>query len=70
MINTVKEKRNILRTIKSRKNNWIGHILRRNCLLKHIIEGRMEGEIEVTGRQGRRCKQLFDDPKKREATGN
>jgi hypothetical protein len=22
---------------------WIGHILRRNCILKHVIEGKMEG---------------------------
>jgi hypothetical protein len=33
---------------KRRKANWIGHILRRNCLLKHIIEGRREEEIKVT----------------------
>jgi hypothetical protein len=23
--------------------NWVGHILRRNCLLKHVIEGQIEG---------------------------
>ena len=33
----VKEERNILHTIERRKVNWIGHILRRNCLLEHII---------------------------------
>ena len=33
----------------------------RSCLLIHIIEGQMEGRIEVMGRQGRRCKQLLDD---------
>jgi hypothetical protein len=38
--------------------------LRRNCLLKHVIEGMKEGRIEVTGRQGRRRKQLLDDLKK------
>jgi hypothetical protein len=32
-----------------------------NCLLKPIIEGNIEGGIEVTGRQGRKCKQLLDD---------
>jgi len=41
----VKE-RNILFTIKQGKVRWIGHILRRDCLLKHAIEGR----IEVTRR--------------------
>jgi hypothetical protein len=44
-----------------RKANWIGHILNRNCLLKHVIEGKIEKRLEVTGTQGRRCKQLLDD---------
>jgi hypothetical protein len=61
----VKEERNILHTIKRRKANWIGHILRRNCLLKHVIEGTLEGRIEMTGRRGRRCKQLLDDLKEK-----
>jgi hypothetical protein len=34
---------------------WIGDILCRKCLLKHIIEGQMEGRIEMMGRRGRRC---------------
>jgi hypothetical protein len=48
---------------KKKKANWIGHILRRNCLLKHAIEGKLEGRIEMTGRRGRRSKQLLDDIK-------
>jgi hypothetical protein len=56
---TVKWK-NILYTIKRRKANWIGHILHRNCLLKHIIEGKILGGVEVMGRQGRRREQLLD----------
>jgi hypothetical protein len=55
------EERNILHTIKRRNANWIGHILRRNCLLKHVTEGKLEGRIEMTGRRGRRRKQLLDD---------
>ena len=39
------EERNILRTVKSRKANWIGHILRRNCLQKHVTEGKIRGRI-------------------------
>jgi hypothetical protein len=46
----VKEERNVLQIIKRRKANWIGLILRMNCLLKHIIEGKMEGRMEVTER--------------------
>jgi hypothetical protein len=37
--------------------------LRRKCLVKHDIEGKIEGMIEVTGRRGRRRKQLLDDLK-------
>ena len=44
----VKEQRNILHEISKRKANWIGHILRRNCLLQRVIEGKINGEIEVT----------------------
>jgi hypothetical protein len=41
--------------------NLIGHVLRRNFLLKHVIEGKIKGRIEVTGGRGRRHKQLLDD---------
>jgi hypothetical protein len=58
----VKEKRNILHEIGKLKANWIGHILRRNCLLQRVTEGKIQGGIEVTGR--RRTK-LLDDLKKR-----
>ena len=40
-VNRVKEDRNILHTIKRKNANWIGHILRRNCNLKHVIEGKI-----------------------------
>jgi hypothetical protein len=43
VLHRVKEDRYILHTTKIRKANWIGHILRRNCLLKHVIEGKIEG---------------------------
>jgi hypothetical protein len=46
----VNEQRNILHEISKRKANWIGHILLRNCLLQQIIEGKIKGGIEVTGR--------------------
>jgi hypothetical protein len=61
VLHRVKEERNIIHTIKRRKANWIGHILRRNCLLKHVIQGKLERRIEMTGRRGRRRKQLLDD---------
>ena len=60
VIQRVKEERNILNTIKRRKAKWIGQILRRNCLLKHIIGGKIQGRIDVTGRRERRRKKLLD----------
>jgi hypothetical protein len=41
------------------KVKWTAYILRRNCLQKYFVEGR----IEVAGRRGRRCKQLLNDLK-------
>ena len=57
----VNEQRNILHQIRTRKANWIGHILRRNCLLKQVIEGKIKGEMEVIRRRGRRRRKLLDD---------
>jgi len=53
-LHRTKEEGNILHTMKRRKANWIGHILRRHCLLKHDFEGKIEGRIEITGKRGRR----------------
>ena len=61
----VNEQRNILHEIRKRKANWIGHILRRNCFLKQVTEGKIKGEMEVTRRRGRRRKKLLDDLKDR-----
>jgi hypothetical protein len=57
----VKEQRNILHEIRKRKANWIGYILRRNCLLQRVNKGKIKGELEVTGRLGRRLRKLLDD---------
>ena len=65
MLLRVKEQRNILHEIRKRKANWIGHIVRRNRLLKQVIEGKIKGEMEVARRQGRRRKMLLDDLKDR-----
>jgi len=61
----IKEQRNILHEIIKRKANWIGHILRRNCLLQRVIEGNLKIGIEVTGRRGRRRRKILDDLKER-----
>jgi len=41
----------------------IGHILRKNCLLKHFIKRQIVGRIHVKGRRGRRCEQLLNELK-------
>jgi ribosomal 50S subunit-associated protein YjgA (DUF615 family) len=47
VLHRIKEERKIVHTVKRRKVNWIGHSLRRMCLLKQVNEGK----IEVTGRR-------------------
>jgi hypothetical protein len=56
VLDRVKGERNIIRTLKRRKADWN----RRNCLIKHVIEGKVEGWIQVVGRRGRRRKELFE----------
>jgi hypothetical protein len=66
----VKEQKNMLHEISKQNANYIGHILRRNCLLQRVIEGNIKGGIEVTGRQGRRHRKLLDDLKERRGYSN
>jgi hypothetical protein len=61
----VNEQRNILHEIRKPKANGFSHILRRNCLLQQVIEGKIKRQIEVTRRRGRRRKKLLDDLKDR-----
>jgi hypothetical protein len=56
--------------IRKRKANRLGHILRRNCLLKEIIEGKIKGEMEVPRRRGRRRRKPLDDLKDRRGYSN
>ena len=42
VLQRVTEERNMLYTVYRRKANWIGHVLRMNCILKHIIEGKIQ----------------------------
>ena len=41
ILERIGEKRTLLNNSQHRKVNWIGHILRRNCLLHDVIEGQM-----------------------------
>jgi hypothetical protein len=40
-----KEERHALHNINRRNANWVGHLLRRNCLLKHVIDGKIGARI-------------------------
>ena len=60
VLERVGAKKSLLNNVLHRKANWIGHILRRNCLLE-AIEGQMMEVKEV----GRRRTQLLDDLRNR-----
>ena len=57
VLKRVGEVRQMMKDIKRRKKTWIGHVLRRNGLMREVIEGRMQGKRTV----GRRRQQLLDD---------
>ena len=60
VLGRIGEKRKFL-IILHRKDNWIGNIMRRNCLLHDATEGQM---TEVKGVERRRT-QLLDDLRNR-----
>jgi hypothetical protein len=61
VLHGVMEVSNILHTVKGMKGTWMGHILRNNCLLKRVIEGKMNEMVEVKGGRGIKCKLLLDE---------
>ena len=46
VLKRVEEERKILHTVKRSKANRIDHFLRRNCRLKHVTEGKIEGRSD------------------------
>jgi hypothetical protein len=70
VLQRVKEESNILQTIKRRGANWIGNILHRNCLLKHVMERKTWGRIEVTEDEQEGVGSYWMIPRKREDPGN
>ena len=59
VLERIGERRRLLEVIKKRKKNWIGHMLRRDCLLVNALEGLVCGRR----RKGRRRYKLLDDIK-------
>ena len=70
VLQRVKEERKIERIIKRKMACWIGHIMCRNCLLKHFIVGKLEGRIEVTGGEEEYVSSYWPTLRKREDTVN
>jgi hypothetical protein len=61
---------NSVRTIKRRKVKWIGHIWCENCLLEHVIEGKIQGRIEVREDEEDDLSSYWMTLMKREGTGD
>ena len=57
LLERVREVRIMLELIKKRKGNWLGHWLRRDCLLKDALEGMVNGKKV----HGRRRYQIIDN---------
>ncbi|KAJ4446881.1 hypothetical protein ANN_13581 [Periplaneta americana] len=57
VLERVGEERMMLKLIRKRKGNWLGHWMRRNCLLKDALEGMVNGRRV----RGRRRYQMIDD---------
>ncbi|KAJ4446891.1 hypothetical protein ANN_13592 [Periplaneta americana] len=62
VLERVGEERMMLKLMRKRKRNWLGHWLRRNCLLKDALEGMVNGR-RVRRVRGRRRYQMIDDIK-------
>ena len=59
VIRKISKERNTVHAVNRRQDNWFGHFLRRNCLVKDLIEGKIEGKRE----RGRRRKLLLNELK-------
>jgi hypothetical protein len=49
---------------------WTEYILRRNCLLRQVIERKTKEGMGVKGRRGRWCRKLLDDLRERRGYSN
>ena len=54
VLTMVNNSRCFIETIRQRKKNWIGHVLRGNRLLMDVLEGRMLEKARV-GRRREKC---------------
>ena len=45
MLKNVGENWCLLEKIRTRKRRWVGHVLRGECLIREVVEGRIDGKI-------------------------
>jgi hypothetical protein len=64
----VMEERNIIHTVKRRKANRIGYILRTNRVLKNVTEGIIGGGVEMTRKRGEDVSSYWMTLRKQEDT--
>ena len=55
----------MLELIRKRKINWLGHWLRRNCLLKDALEGMVNGKKVHRRRRYQMIHELYEDKKRK-----
>jgi hypothetical protein len=56
VLRIVGEKRSLMETVRRRQKNWIGHVLRGDCLLRTVLEGRLQGKHQ----RGRPRRKMLD----------
>jgi len=61
---------NMLHTLKRRRGNRIGHILRGNCLLKYVIDGKTQERTQATETLGKDVNSYWLNLRRPECTGN
>jgi len=59
VLERVGERRKLLQAVQKRKSNWLGHVLRRQCLQRDMLEGSVEGRLK----RGRLRRKIIDDMK-------
>jgi hypothetical protein len=65
VLERIGEKRTVVNDILLRKVNYIGHIVRNNCLLHDVIAGQMTEMNSVGRRRRRRRRQFLHDMRNR-----
>ena len=66
----VQKQRSLMQVIKQRQANWIGHVLRDECFLKTVLEGKIERKRPKGKPKKKMLDLLMEQEKKRSVTRN